>query len=416
MTKSITQLRKNIEKYILKVEFKNAVFKRELKKELISKGLNPSVFTQLVNGNINVTDLKNSELQCIATVYFNHYKQSVNNVKKELSKEFEPKDYFSDMERINYGNLLPIEESEKRMRFENIEKNPSIKGNFIGFVKIETMAKFYLDRNIIYDFESQRQAVYKKVKGISIREPYLNPVSVDDMATEMEKGDFIKNSTITLNIQALEDKNPNVFYDDKTRVLEIEPLIDYDADNTTVVSCSDGYHTLNAAVKYVQKCKENGIEPQGYLIVQFVQFTKERARKFIVEQSKANPIGKVYAESLTPGEYEEIMAEMNRCLDESKNMFYNNIANTNSIKNHANKLISKLELEDILERIDFKVESDLRIKTVVPKLCRIATNIRKEGVEDVFKALSIANKLIDLDLDSEEYVEAALSEVEKQVN
>ncbi|EPD81310.1 DNA sulfur modification protein DndB [Paenibacillus sp. HGH0039] len=110
--------------------------------------------------------------------------------------------------------------------------------NFVTTIKISEPVKWYHNKIIVYDFETQRSAKYKKGRDGVVPVPDVNLQSVKDIAEHMLNETYLPDM-ITLNVYS-EDFDP-ITYNPKSKVLTIK--------EGAIVSILDGFHRLQGAVR-----------------------------------------------------------------------------------------------------------------------------------------------------------------------
>lgn len=132
-----------------------------------------------------------------------------------------------------------------------------------------------------YDFDTQREATTAQVNNSIILTPTINPQSIIEIADELVAGTFIPN-TLTFNIP-LENRD-NFKYD---RKLKRWILL------SGKLNIIDGYHRYRGTITAL---REKDIDYN--FEVRLTNFNRDKARRFIVQEDKRNPINKEYIKSI----------------------------------------------------------------------------------------------------------------------
>lgn len=163
---------------------------------------------------------------------------------------------------------------------------------WVGKIDIQMLMKLRKAQLINYNINTQR-VMERIVKGD--KEVYkisLNHKSVDEIAEEFVKNEFIPN-TITLNIPL--ESNTDFYYNEETSQLIIKSL-DY-------VDCLDGFH------RYIAACKVSDLNPEfNYSMeLRIVNWDEDRSRKFIYQEDKRNRMKKLDRESMNTNKMANII-------------------------------------------------------------------------------------------------------------
>lgn len=185
-----------------------------------------------------------------------------------------------EMERVdNYKVEEVLDIFEYPVVFEDIRQVSNDTWNVI--LPAQFIAKLGRSNMLNYDFETQREATTVHVGDSIILTPTVNPQSIIEIADELVAGTFIPN-TLTFNMP-LENRD-NFKYDKKLKrwILLSGKL-----------NIIDGYHRYRGTITALRKkVIDYNFE------VRLTNFNRDKARRFIVQEDKRNPINKEYIKSI----------------------------------------------------------------------------------------------------------------------
>ena len=279
----------------LKSNLTNALLSKELNQELLKKNLNVNLTGALFNGLKEVIDLTDEELIMVAKVFYNYFKD----------KELNPKEYFNERQILDYELIQrPKEEKISLMEFENVIKINDT--SYVTFVGAEKLYNYFTNGLFIYDRRVQREPRIRLLgKNYLVKEISLNKNAVKEIEQEMLNRTY-EPDAIILNVLMMEGKSPNIKYDNGT--LFITPNLDMNADDTTIVQLTDGYHRTSALVNAVTKLKKNkqSIPDDMGLIVEVTIKTLEEAKRITVQSFKRSTTSTDYLKSLETDDYTKL--------------------------------------------------------------------------------------------------------------
>lgn len=279
----------------LKSNLTNASLSKELNQELFKKNLNVNLTGALFNGLKEVIDLTNEELIMVAKVFYNYFKD----------EELNPKKYFNERQILDYElTQRPKEEKISFMEFENVIKINDT--SYVTFVGAEKLYNYFTNGLFIYDRRVQREPRIRLLgKNYLVKEISLNKNAVKEIEQEMLNRTY-EPDAIILNILMIEGKSPNVKYENGS--LFINPNLNLEDDDFTLIQCVDGYHRLSALVNAVTKLKKNkqSIPEDMGLIVKITIKTLEEAKRITVQSFKRSATSTDYLKSLQTDDYTKL--------------------------------------------------------------------------------------------------------------
>ena len=277
----------------LKSNLTNALLSKELNQELLKKNLNVNLTGALFNGLKEVVDLTDDELIMVAKVFYNYFKD----------EELNPKEYFNERQILDYELIQrPKEEKVSLMEFENVIKINDT--SYVTFIGAEKLYNYFTNGLFIYDRRVQREPRIRLLgKNYLVKEISLNKNAVKEIEQEMLNRTY-EPDAIILNVLMMEGKSPNVKYENGT--LFITPNLDMNADDTTIVQLTDGYHRTSALVNAVTKLKKQSIPDDMGLIVKVTIKTLEEAKRITVQSFKRSATSTDYLKSLQTDDYTKL--------------------------------------------------------------------------------------------------------------
>lgn len=147
--------------------------------------------------------------------------------------------------------------------------------SYITKVKMSLLVEMQHSKLIIYNYETQRSAKYKRVKDAVIPTPDVNKKSVKDISEHMINQTYLPDM-ITLN--AYSDEVESLTYDEKNKTLTI--------NEGAVISILDGFHRLQAGVRAVSLNPDLELE----MILSIRSYDIETAKKYFGQINTINPI------------------------------------------------------------------------------------------------------------------------------
>lgn len=288
-------------------EFNRTGLVKELtKSNLLDEYINKIVLTKTLNLNIPFNNLSISELY--------HICRLINNFKPAIKID----EYFTDQEMtqaIENKNNIKME-SDSKMIIENVlyTKNNN-EESWVATVTYKQIYEWMKTGKLIYNMQTQRQGVLKKIKNEMIIIPYINDKSVEEISEAMLRNEFYSNM-ISFNVTP--DYNHRIEYNSVEKIL----VIDTDIFNVAV---TDGYHRCSGVVKALEK----NPNLQGELYLKITNMSIEKAQKFIRQESKSNIQNQDALEKYNP--------------DNKITMFIKNINNKGGI--NSNALYRKIDME-----------------------------------------------------------------------
>lgn len=368
---------------ILKNEKTNRDLIKDITKAFVEKGLSgtiPALLFDEMNGSVVLEDLNNIELMCL-----------VDNLKKVTDySELKNNEFFSSTEKDDYFNYFEINEEKNIMVFHNVSDYSDEHGIcYCAEYRLEDMYKDQLNRNLRYNFETQREAQKRKDKRGNIKRSItLNMNSVNDIKNEFKDGTYFPPDVVTLNIPIITGKKPNIAYDKESRTLIIKPNYEFDDINYTAIDVVDGWHRISAAYELYRNNEENSNSIKMLPVV-ITSRTISSIREFIIRKSKGNRMSVEHIKSLETGGVVDFAKKLNSLFDSDKNVLKNEIAETLEDMKLENKFTEMETIKNALRIIDDRKEIDfddfVEVSVDSERFVKIITSITNFIKKSMFK-------------------------------
>lgn len=353
---------------IIEDECNNRGLKNYLRDKFAEKGLIASIPNQVMAENIPLTELSINELIC----FTEGCTESIEDLNINL------KSFFGERQLISYYNFIPTENKVEYIELDNVIQDPKNPHRFMSaFTSIETIAEWETNRLTTYNFDMQRNPIRKVLpNGQVIKQKNLNEKSIKEM-TDLFYNNKFEPNMITYSILMIEGKKPNIFYNEKTRKLRIEPNYDFDSDSYTSINLIDGQHRTTSCTRAVMMSKKSGRQLNGSLHCVFYLMTKEEAQQYIINQAKQNAIPKDFTDSLVNNDYTKFVEMLDGYKNETSNIFFNNIAKTYDDMKAYNKLTYKYVLTEACMMTKIDMTDSIETKFASQNICDIVTTLIK---------------------------------------
>lgn len=154
---------------------------------------------------------------------------------------------------------------------------------WIGVIQVSELMKFGDAQMLRYNENTQRPLQFVHHGKVEYLRPYVNRRSEADITRLLSEGNFIPN---TLTLQANEEAV--LEYDEDEHVLILKSLDHFDI--------LDGYHRYRAIIN----CHNSDPNWDYPMEIRIVQFTEDKAKKFIYQENHQNKMKRTVAEALNP--------------------------------------------------------------------------------------------------------------------
>lgn len=203
-----------------------------------------------------------------------------NKSKYDLALNVKIEDYYTDLE-INECELHFIkitEEKEDMFILENVVRVND--GEFLCWkAEYQVIADSYNKGILTYNFQTQRQAVYKDIGIAIVQKPREYKKSILEIEKAIVDGTFIPNM-ITWNIL-------NTYNNDENDIFE------YDEENQRMIiflnkksriNIIDGFHRTRGITRAIEK----NPNAQGHMQIKIFNYDILKAQQFILQENKSN--------------------------------------------------------------------------------------------------------------------------------
>lgn len=343
------QFRENLKKAIYEAGINSRV-QQEITDRIAKRGYTRGFISGVFEGNIILSD----ELSLIDMGVFALEIYKATNI-----AYIDPNIYLTDIEMervINHKITIEQDVFEYPVVFEDVRYvAPDMCTTVLS---AQFIAKLGRSNMLNYEFETQRDAkIIETEKGI-IQTPNINPQSIIEISEELITDEFIPN-TLTFNIPLR--NSDNFKYDAKTKkwILLKGKL-----------NIIDGYHRYRGIVAALSKKNIN-----YNFEVRLANFDDDKARKFIVQEDKRNPISKEYIKSIDNADLTtQLISQLNQ--------------------NNRSELKGKITTDRTTIQSGYALVSfDMMYKTI-NKLWKLVTI---DEVDELFEYLRVFfNKLVDM--------------------
>ncbi|MBM7836307.1 hypothetical protein [Clostridium sardiniense] len=374
---------KNIRDNFLKIK-KEIAYKNEariLNKYFIKKNLRASTVQFLLNDQLDINDLDVNEQIALC---------------KGLSElgyeEFNPTNYFTSSQLLNFETLVIKENHTNIMEFENVsEYNDDL--YHVTAWKPSEHVKAWKNRNIRYNFDAQRQSILSIDRwGNVTQKMNINRESVNAIKKLIKEKKYFPPDMLTFNILQLEDKEPLVKYDGENRKLVIKTEPDFESPNTTFFDVVDGAHRTIALVELY----DEGVNIDDIFLgfpVQISITTVEEANAFIYRQAQANRQNEVFLEQRIEDKYKKFIDKVESYGNKETNILFNNISDSYERMKLDKKVtyvgLLKSALRMIEKNLDINFDSRAELnfgsRKIVEVVNTIAEILKEEGKEYIYE-------------------------------
>lgn len=281
-----TQMAESLSVYFDTIHF-NKSAQNEYFEFLKPRDINIGRFNGIVLGMLDAHSLSDEELY-----WFAEYPGTKINVN----------DYYSDKEIKNYSTSKANKQKFKYpIIFENVLRVDA--DQWVTTITVKELCELYNNNILIYNPATQRNPKVKNVGGFTTYRININRRSVLQIRNLLERNLFISND-LSLNIRGA------YRYDS----LENEIIIEEDG-----LDVIDGFHRLMAIIEL----SVTDPEFDETFILNLMNFSEEKAKRFIAQQDKRNKINRSYSRSLDNTRYENLI--VTRLNEDPDSCFYGRI-------------------------------------------------------------------------------------------
>lgn len=191
-----------------------------------------------------------------------------------------PDKFFTEPEQTTARQYDGELEREDSMSFPVTFENVTFMGNGTYMLPMNVSTINALSNNLLlnYNFETQREATFKRRKDKVVVVPTVNPSSIKDISKHLLEGTLVP-TTLTFNAHTrTADSGNELTYDAKKRQLTI--------NKGTRLDIIDGYHRT----KGLQNALLMNPDLDFYFPVMITNYSTPQARQYLAQIAKANPM------------------------------------------------------------------------------------------------------------------------------
>mgnify|MGYP000923691895 CR=1 FL=1 len=250
----------------------NSKVQDEIIKRIAERGYDLGFISGVLEGNVTLDSLSLTDIGVFAQeIYETSRIENINPLK-----------YLTDVELEvikNYKKETKDNDLEYPVVFEDVRQ--VMRDIWTVIVPAKFIAELGYSNMLNYEFETQREAkVIETEEGI-ILTPTVNADSVVEIEEKLLTGTFISNE-LTFNLPFAD--RDNFKWDAKAKRWTLLK---------GKLNIIDGYHRYLAITSAIRK-KDIGYN----FVIRLTNFDDDKARRFIVQQDKQNPISKEYIKSI----------------------------------------------------------------------------------------------------------------------
>jgi len=257
--------------------YSDKVSEEKLYSAMSKRGMNRGRFNGYVFNMIPLDNFSDEELY-----WFASYKQSGIDVEEYFSEE-EQKKYSKSKVRIE-KKLYPV-------IFENVI--PVSDDQFVTIISTQKLYELYNNSVLAYNIRTQRAPKIYYKDGKEVYKININRYSVNEIRDLMERGLYIYND-LSFNVGSREENN--FYYDEQKAQFVLKDGI---------IDILDGFHRTMAIIQVMNSDPEF----EQSFVLNIMNFTEEKARRFVAQQDKRNKINMSFAKSLDDTKYDSIIVK-----------------------------------------------------------------------------------------------------------
>lgn len=253
-----------------------------------------------------------------------------------------PDDFYTEPEqktaRQYDGELERTDALKFPMTFENV----TMMGNGVYMLPMSTLTINKMAQSLLlnYNFETQREATFKRRKDKVVVVPTVNPSSIKDIAKHLLEGTLVP-TTLTFNAHTrTADSGNELIYDAKKRQLTIT--------KGTRVDIIDGYHRT----KGIQNALMRNPDLEFYFPIMITNYSTSQSQQYLAQIAKANPMTTSRIQEFASEKYaDDVIKTLRRDSD-----LKDRISQTNQIHEIRKELVTYNTLVETIDE-EFPMET-----------------------------------------------------------
>lgn len=304
-----------------------------IKKNLLEKHVLEGVTANIIKNPSSINEI-DARLLCLLT----------QGVYEELQiEELNPEDHFTKSEikdSTQYTTLLEVKNNHSLLPITLDEvvytKN---RDTYLTTMHVSMINDLLQSGDLFYNFETQREASFKRHKGEIVRTPKINKRAVKSIAEHLLNGTLIQTIIVLNAAPGTSDEDEELVHNEKKGVVEITP--------GTRLDVLDGFHRIQGIAQALAKNPDLDF----WFPVMLTNFSTLEAQKYIGQIAMATPISKAKAKSLTKDRLSDEVVHHLRNYSELKGR----ISDSERVHHTANEIVSINNLSDSIDQL-FKLE------------------------------------------------------------
>lgn len=344
---------------------------------------------------------ESKHLSTVETILISKYLTDGGFTKGEIN----PTEVFMDQE-INVA-LQYFNDKEEKIKLPLTLDNVLQVGydEFITTIHIRELHKMNQSGLVTYNFNTQRDAKYKKGSdGSLVKAANVNKKSVNDIAELLLKGNYIADA-ITLNLLSGTGNDGEEF----TFNIKKNEIVIHEGVSIDIL---DGFHRLNA----IEKALTMNPELDVVFPLQIKNYDARKARQFVGQTNTVNVMPKQYVQQLKMDTHEdfivtELMArsELKDRVSQRGNLSVKTARQITSIKNLTDAISSVFD-------INTKREARSLLNKLTVYFDELVGLYIEEDIPYEDSIFSINNSMLEIMKHAKEFVDSGEDEIEFDIN
>lgn len=322
MKRGITRekLQNEIKKAIYSLDNNN--IQEEIIDKIVERGYPRGHIADIMEGNALLEPLSLLDLGVIADTIYKI--GDISTIAPDL--------YFEDaeIERIKIHKIRAEKEDKDLLIFEDARQ--VMHDIWTVVVPSQKIAELYRENAVGYDFETQRDPKFIKTEDVIIKVANVNWIAVEEIKNLLIQSLFIPN-TITFNVP-IEDAECIKFDRNKKRLIITDK----------VLKILDGFHRSLGIIAALRE-----VDLDYNFEMRITCFNTDKARQFIVQEDKRNPINKEYIRSID--ETDRVTVVVNNLNQDNKSELKGMITTDKSLITSGKALVGFDTMHDVIERL-----------------------------------------------------------------
>ena len=235
--------------------------------------------TRIINNNIPIETLSEPVLYLLCEAFYKYTKSEMIN----------PEIFFTEINIRDYAGFK-MKEKEKinEVKFEDFIPIKLSDNQWQGSMYVGDIVSLYNDMKITYNVKTQREGVFREIKGRNIKKPKTFPASISSIVKKIEDDTYIPDE-ITFNI--LKNGEEDFVYQNGNLIVK-----------NGEIDVIDGYNRSRALIKLLALRPD--LARKRAMEVRITYMDENKAQAFIVQKNKQNKISPKQVRKLDTTKYE----------------------------------------------------------------------------------------------------------------